>query len=498
MRAGLARRLDDGAGIGRVGQAGDVLGYGAVEQADPLRQVADIGAQHVRVILIQRRAIQPDPARGGRPDAAKRARQRRFARPRRPDHAQRLTGFQPKRQAAQAGHGLTRRHDDKLMRLQHRARARQGRAGGIGRRLAQQQRQPRPAVLRALRQCPLADRLFDRRQRPAHQDRRGDHRACRQLTAQHQPGPQRQHRRLQEQPHRARKRGKPAADIGQPHPGIQRPPTRLLPARKARLLHTQGADMFCLLAQMVGDSVGHNARLRRLRACPPRRPLVHKGRRHQNPAARQRQQAKRRVEQEHCGQKHRGPGHVDDREQHGRGHEPLHRIQIAQARGGHRIAGGQGRARLHGGINPALQRALESRRCARHHPAPRMIQKAHRHEQEHHQREQRSQRFDRPAAQHPVIDLQHEQRPRQHQKVHAGRKQHDRRDQPGDPRPCRAQLRPTHRHIGLLTAHRGPPLVADPPVSGAIALKIPPRRLQAGGRVPIPRDNSRPSLGWRH
>ena len=48
--------------------------------------------------------------------------------------------------------------------------------------------EPLGALDRALRERPLSDRLIDRRERAAHQDRRGNHRARRDLTAQHQPG----------------------------------------------------------------------------------------------------------------------------------------------------------------------------------------------------------------------------------------------------------------------------------------------------------------------
>ena len=56
-------------------EAGDVLGNGAVEQLDVLRQVAQVWAQHFRIPLADLGAVQTHRAVGGGPDADHGARQ---------------------------------------------------------------------------------------------------------------------------------------------------------------------------------------------------------------------------------------------------------------------------------------------------------------------------------------------------------------------------------------------------------------------------------------
>ena len=59
----------------------DILGNRALKQGDALRQIADIAAQDVRVVLVQRGAVQPHIAVGRSPSADQRASERGFARP---------------------------------------------------------------------------------------------------------------------------------------------------------------------------------------------------------------------------------------------------------------------------------------------------------------------------------------------------------------------------------------------------------------------------------
>lgn len=68
VRGGLARGGHHGVTIGRAPEARDILGDGALEQRHALGQVTDIAAEHVRVILVEGGAIEPDLARGRTPD----------------------------------------------------------------------------------------------------------------------------------------------------------------------------------------------------------------------------------------------------------------------------------------------------------------------------------------------------------------------------------------------------------------------------------------------
>ena len=115
----------------------------------------------------------------GPPDAGQHPRERRLARGRGADHAERLAGLRAvKSSIAQARLLLLGRDDGELVDLEH------ARAGGAGRSavacsgvLVEQRLEVGPALAGAQHQRPAADRLLDRRQRAAEQDRAGDHRA---------------------------------------------------------------------------------------------------------------------------------------------------------------------------------------------------------------------------------------------------------------------------------------------------------------------------------
>ena len=107
VHAGEARSLDDVVGIG-VGEAPDVVLYGAAEQGDVLRQVADVAAD---LGAIQRRevgGIEPHVARAGCCDAGQQAAERALAGRRRADHAQQLARCQGKRDLLQQGPAAVR------------------------------------------------------------------------------------------------------------------------------------------------------------------------------------------------------------------------------------------------------------------------------------------------------------------------------------------------------------------------------------------------------
>ena len=65
--------VDHGGPVGILLQAGDVFGNGSVKQRDPLRQIANVTAQLVRIVLVKCRPIQPHLAASGLPRANQRA-----------------------------------------------------------------------------------------------------------------------------------------------------------------------------------------------------------------------------------------------------------------------------------------------------------------------------------------------------------------------------------------------------------------------------------------
>src|SRR5690349_8308996 len=79
MRARQPRRLQYGVGRRGAIESGDVLGDGAIEQSDVLRQIADVAAEIVGRPLAKIRAIQSDVPPASRPYSDEGFEQRRFA-----------------------------------------------------------------------------------------------------------------------------------------------------------------------------------------------------------------------------------------------------------------------------------------------------------------------------------------------------------------------------------------------------------------------------------
>src|SRR5262249_42731716 len=94
VHAGRAGGGDDGVRLERRRETGDVLGDGAVEQLDVLRQIADVRPEALRRPLLERRPVEPDLSARRRPYADDAARQRRFSRGARPDDAETLPALQ--------------------------------------------------------------------------------------------------------------------------------------------------------------------------------------------------------------------------------------------------------------------------------------------------------------------------------------------------------------------------------------------------------------------
>jgi len=128
------------------------------------------------------------------------------------------------------------------------------------------------------------------------------------------------------------------------------------------------------------------------------------------------------VEHEDRGDEQRRPRDVEDRQQHRRGQQPLHRFQVALRGHGGGIIGHQRRALHRGGEDPAVEPVLEPGPDAGHHAPAGIVQQAHRNEEAGDEDRQGDQRFLGPAGDDAVIDLQHVERTGQHQQVDEHRK----------------------------------------------------------------------------
>ena len=202
MRAGLLRRLDHlrrSSGVGA--EPGDVLGDGAVEQLHPLRQVADMLPQDDRVVLLQRRAAQPDHPARRPPDAGDGSAPASICRtptaPITPSAWPGRTSPLISRSDACCWPGGTTVSWCITRCAFGRGRAVRGASTGTSPSSSGSARQPRQAALHHL---PLRDQHVDRRQRPAQAGSTRRSSPRRGLAADHQQRRQPQHRRLQEHP----------------------------------------------------------------------------------------------------------------------------------------------------------------------------------------------------------------------------------------------------------------------------------------------------------
>ena len=111
-------------------EAGDIVGDGAVEQIDILRQIADRRAAILGRVLVERRAIERDLAACQRPDAGDRPRQRRLAGAGRSDDGQPVACLERKRNAGDRRRADAGRRDESGLDLQAASRGAGSRVSG--------------------------------------------------------------------------------------------------------------------------------------------------------------------------------------------------------------------------------------------------------------------------------------------------------------------------------------------------------------------------------
>ena len=276
--------------------------------------------------------------------------------------------------------------------------------------------QIRPAAQRALHQGPAANGLLDRGQRPAQQDRGGNHRTGRHVAPDHQQGTQSEHRGLQEQSQRTAGGRETAAQIRHAQIPDQNRVTRPCPARKGRLAHSKGLHHLGLGLDLVAEPVHLDLRLLSLRQRLTGCQLIGQCQQNQHPAAAQGQIAQPWVEQGNSHQENRHPRHVEHCHGDRRGDQPLHRFEVAQPVRC-TVAGLSRSLPQHRLEHAAIQPGLKPCPDPRHHPRAGVIKERHDGIEKRHKRRQCHQRGNRAACQHPVIDLQHVDRPGQHQQI---------------------------------------------------------------------------------
>ena len=216
----------------RVGiEARDVLGDGAAEQLHVLRQIADVRPQGFRRPLIERGAVDPDLALGGRPDADDGPRQGRLSRRAGADHAQPLARLELEGDALDDQPLAAGRAHAHAFEGERRGRFRQLHARLVGRQHGEQSVEAAPALARRGEAPPVGDRHLDRRQGARRQDRARDDDAGRRLLIDHEIGADPQHRRLQRHAQDARKPAQPAGDVGDALLRLEMAPVVVAPAQ---------------------------------------------------------------------------------------------------------------------------------------------------------------------------------------------------------------------------------------------------------------------------
>ena len=226
-------------------EAADVLRHGAVEQADILRQIADVPAEILVAPLIERRAVEPHGAAMRRPDSNQRLRERGLARRARAEQRQPRAGLERKRDTGHDRHVEARRGDREILhgqfaagarQLDRRRRWRRGRLADVA--------QTREALAGGGQLLPGAERDFDGRERAPHQDRGRDHDAARRLVGDDEIGAHAQHSRLQDVAQHLRARAEIGIDVGGADVFLQVPLVGLRPARRQAIRHAERAERF--------------------------------------------------------------------------------------------------------------------------------------------------------------------------------------------------------------------------------------------------------------
>ena len=418
MHAGAPGRRDHFFGID-FAEARDVVADRSGEQFDILRQVADAGAELVLVPVIDIRAVQPHLADRGRPDADQQPRQGGFARAARADDAQHVARRNRKVQVFQHRHRRAgRRRRDRF----HRNLAERflQRHAGLARRIfGEQLVQALVGAACAAPAFPDADQLFDRTQRPAHQDRGDDHHAGGDLVFQHQQGAVTKNQRLQGYPHELGQRADDAGLFAGFRLQLQEAAVQLEPARHQVGQHAHRFDHF-RIAQVVGGQVAGFDRHRvGFRQGLFRHGFVDVGQHDQHGRTAQREDAQRGVEHEDDRQVDRKPRHVEEGEYAVTGQELADIGQVAQGLPG--IAAGLLQVLLESRrINPLVHFHVELRADPHQHKTAHQLQRAHAQIGRQHHQGQHQQRGLVAAGQHAVVNLQHVQRRHQHDQVDNG------------------------------------------------------------------------------
>ena len=333
------------------------------------------------------------------------------------EDAEHVAGIETEGEALEHGRVAARRAGDGILDPQGAADRRQWHLGYGRGRAGEGFRQRRPVFTGGDDGAPLADDLLQRRDRAAHQDGGGDHRAGGRFALDHQPGADAEDGGLQEEAEglgAGREAGEDAPGAGES--GIAAV-EHTLPAAADSFAHAQGLQDFGI-ARHLGGAQGAGALelfalLRQARGGA----LVEGGGGDEDDRAEDGPEAEQRVEHEQHDQEERAERGIEHGAGDGAGDEAAELAQVAD-----RAIGGApriGEALGHGGGGGAgAEQAFEIGGGNAEQAGACPFEYAERAVEDEDENGEGDEGRDRLRGEDAVIDLQHVERAGQHQEVH--------------------------------------------------------------------------------
>ena len=395
----------------------NILGDGACEQFDILRQIADVTAKHIGRPLIEGGAIEPYFAAERLPDADQRAHQRRFARAAGADHTEPVAGLEREGHILHHHSLFAGRGDaDGLERKAARRVLQQRLRGSRGQRF-EQPVEAMPALPRGHEALPVRDREIDRRQRPRAQDRAGDDNAGGRFLMDHQIGADGEDRRLQGHAQDLGDGAETAGDVAGVLIAGEIFLVGLAPAPVEAPGHPHCDQHFGVAPAGGGQIVAPRCQTQSFPRRPARHELGHDGEGDQNDRADQRGQADHHMEGKADRQIERQPWQVEERAWPHAGEERANIVEIAQRLQALVASADRQRQAYNGIEHPAVERFIERGADPAQDSDPDQVESALGHVQSAGENGEADQGRHAAARQHPVVHLQHEQRAGQIQQV---------------------------------------------------------------------------------
>ena len=284
-------------------------------------------------------------------------------------------------------------------------------------------RQPGDALARADEGAPIGDGGFDRSERAPHHDRGGDHGAGGHFLADHEIGAQPEDHRLQQEPQHLRGAAEAAGDVAQAGGGRDIAVVDPGPALPKRTAHSHRHDGLAAAALRLHHDRAPARVLRERLGRGAAGALGQQGHREEGDGADRRRHPEPGVDEETDGQEHRDPGQINNGDRARTGQKAADRIEVADRLGA--VAGvpaGHGQAD-HRAVHRQREALVEHRRGPHHHARADQVEHALEGIGADQEDRERNQRRHAPAAQDPVVDLQHVERAGEHQQVHHAREQ---------------------------------------------------------------------------